>query len=130
MKQTKHKWIEVGERFTIAGVQYSDYLKVRNKIKLGQQVRFIGEPKNLYDFRAIRIEYAGVKIGYVPAGSTIQHNLWMCHKAGSHVIGVITFKAGATVAIQALAYKPKSLTQKEGEVHFAKMRAELSYQVK
>lgn len=130
MKQTKPKWQEVGERFTVAGVQYSDYLKVRSQLKLGCTVRFVGETRNIYDIRAIRIEYSGVKIGYVPANSTIQHNLWMCHKAGSHVVGVVTFKAGATIAIQALAHKPKPLTKQEGEVHFAKMRAELSYQVK
>lgn len=128
------KWTNVGERFNIAGVQYSDYQRATG-MKVGGQVRFVGEPANPYDKLAIRIEHKGVKLGYVPRNTTIQQWLWNKHKQGASIIGVITAinKNNPTYTmftVQALATKEKLVSQKEGEVHFAKMREELSYQYK
>lgn len=133
-KQKQTKWTEYGNRFSVAGVQYSDYQRVLSKMKLGEQVRFIGEPKNVFDNKAIRIEYKGVKIGYVPAASAIQLGLWSEHGAKSIVVGVVTAinknnPSWQLFTIQVLVKRiQKSLTRNQGEVEFAKMRAELSYQ--
>lgn len=133
-KQKQTKWTEYGNRFSVAGVQYSDYQRVLSKMKLGEQVRFIGEPKNVFDSKAIRIEYKGVKIGYVPAASAIQRGLWSEHGAKSIVVGVVTAinknnPSWQLFTIQVLVKRiQKSLTRNQGEVEFAKMRAELSYQ--
>jgi len=60
------KWTEYGGRFWITGVQYHDIKKVRGKLSLGKQVRFIGNPSNPYDKYAIRVMYEGTQIGWVP----------------------------------------------------------------
>ena len=134
MKVKQTKWIEYGNRFSVAGVQYSDYQRVIKKIKLGEQVRFIGEPSNAFDKYAIRIEYKGVKIGYVPANSAQQHGLWSEHGAHSVIVGVITAVNSSNptwhlITVQILVKRIiKPVSKQRGEVEFAKMKAELSYQ--
>jgi len=130
---SKQKWIEVGCRFSVAGVQYSDYQRVIDKMKLGERVAFIGELNNAFDNRAIRIEYKGTKIGYVPARTQEQSTLWHEHNKGSKCLGVITAvnknnPSWHLITLQILVARPKQiLSPKEGEVLFANMRADLSY---
>lgn len=130
----KLKWIPYGNRFSVAGVQYSDYQRVENKLKLGAQVRFIGERNNPFDRYAIRIEYDGTRIGYVPKSSAVQQGLWKEYAAKSIIIGVVTAvnktnPTWAMITVQILVKRTmaKRLSKEEGEVQFSKMRSELSY---
>lgn len=61
-------------RFTVAGLQYYDYQLLGSKLKAGAICKFVWEPRNKYDKNAIRIDVAGVKIGYVPAGKTHEYH--------------------------------------------------------
>lgn len=123
----KQQWEQLGDRFAVAGIQYSDYQRVQRKIKLGDQVRFIGEPRNPFDRMAIRIEYKETRIGYVPRGTNIQKFLWHTHNKGAIIIGVVTFITESTLVIGALA-KNLTVTKEQSEVLFSKLRDELSYQ--
>jgi len=58
----------------IAGVGFSDYKKVFSRLKEGQLLSLIWERSNKYDrdkganySNAIRIDFEGVKLGYVPS---------------------------------------------------------------
>ena len=89
LKETK--WENIEGRFNLAGVQYSDYQLVCVRLKPGTVVRFIGEPSNLYDKYAIRVETKeGIKLGYVPSRSIQQSELWECRSKKQKCIGVIT----------------------------------------
>lgn len=137
--KTTPKWIEYGSRFWIAGIKYFDLKPVRGKIALGQQVRFIGNPSNIWDNRAIRVMFNGHQIGWVPMDSAIQHGMWSEHGAGSRIIGVVTSMMINVpfmldrIMIQTLVLRKeqkKCLTKKQADVAFAKMKEELSYMVK
>lgn len=131
------KWTEYGGRFWITGVQYHDIKKVRGKLSLGKQVRFIGNPSNPYDKYAIRVMYEGTQIGWVPKGSAIQYGMWYEHGAKSRIIGVITSLSLTNVIncveVQTLVLRKPSRTKlpkKQADVLFSKMKEELSYMVK
>lgn len=130
------KWIEYGNRFWITGTQYCDIKKVRGKLSLGKQVRFVGNPSNPYDSFAIRVMFDGVQIGWVPKDSAIQHGMWSEHGAKSRIIGVITGlelrSSYNAVELQALILKrtKTKLPKQEADVLFSKMKEELSYMVK
>lgn len=52
--------------FHIAGFQYSRGPKLVSGMRAGQPLALVPEPQNAYDARAVRIDWRGVKIGYVP----------------------------------------------------------------
>jgi hypothetical protein len=54
-------------RFNIAGVQYGDY-QLAVGLKAGRPLSLTWERSNKHDPLAIRIDYAKVKLGYVPRG--------------------------------------------------------------
>lgn len=135
---TMKKWNEVGSRFCVAGVKFGDYQKVLKQLKLGAQVRFIGESSNKYDNLAIRIELNGTKLGYVPSSKNpkngnLQYDLWKLHNRGAVLIGVITAYCPTNstydmITIQALSKQVKTgVSKRVGDVEFSKMKAELSY---
>ena len=84
------KWETVGGRVHLAGVIYSDYQQVAKHLKPGTVLTLIGEPSNEHDRLAIRVEYKGVHIGYVPARSREQFAAWEAHKEGRKLIAVLT----------------------------------------
>lgn len=127
-KKTKTKWTTYPHRIQLAGVQYSDWQKVCGSAELGDQVRFIGEPNNQWDNKAIRVEYDGVKIGYLPRLSPVKDELWRLHDSGAVVVGVITFCSIDAVVISIMHTAPTPVTKERGEVLFSHMRSELSYQ--
>ena len=86
-KKQNTKAKELG-RFNVAGVQYSDYQKLSN-YRTPTPVKFFWERHNKYDDKAIRIEYEGVKIGYVPRGS-IQNELHELRENKISVEGILT----------------------------------------
>lgn len=91
MSKTKQpKWVNVEGRFNVAGVQYSDYQLVVGGLKPGMVCDLIGEPTNQYDNKAIRIEYKGIKLGYVPARSIQQSELWTYHEREIKLIAIVT----------------------------------------
>lgn len=65
--KTNKKQIELG-RENIAGVQYGDYELHDVKYKAGTQLKLSWEKNNIFDERAIRIDYNGIKLGYVKKG--------------------------------------------------------------
>lgn len=88
--KTVTKWVDIEGRFNVAGVQYSDYQLICGGIKAGTVVKLIGEPYNTNDKYAIRLEYRGIKLGYIPKFSIQQSELWRHHKAGRKCICVVT----------------------------------------
>jgi hypothetical protein len=68
MKTRKTKQLIELMRFSVAGVQYSDYQCVLG-LKPGRKVSLVWERSNPFDNMAIRLDVNGVKIGYVPRSS-------------------------------------------------------------
>ncbi len=54
------------EEFHIAGFQYHDGPQVLPSLSEGQELRLVNEPENPHDDKAVRLEYAGHHLGYVP----------------------------------------------------------------
>ncbi len=54
-------------RFSLAGVQYSDY-QICVGLRAGAKVTLTWERSNKFDDLAIRVDYCGKRIGYVPKG--------------------------------------------------------------
>lgn len=59
----------------VAGFQYHHGESLWSRLKPGVPLGLVREPNNSYDPRAVRIEFDGVKIGYVPRAenATIAH---------------------------------------------------------
>lgn len=88
--KTVLKWIDIEGRFNVSGVQYSDYQLICGGIKAGTVVELVGEPKNKFDNLAIRLQYRGIKIGYIPQFSIQQSELWRHRRANRKCICIIT----------------------------------------
>ena len=54
------------DQFLIAGFQYHEGAEVLRKLKVGTKLDLVPEFDNPYDPNAIRIEYKGTHLGYVP----------------------------------------------------------------
>jgi hypothetical protein len=50
----------------VAGFQYHDGETVWDRLRVGAPLSLMREPENSYDRRAIRLEWSGRKLGYVP----------------------------------------------------------------
>lgn len=50
----------------LAGSQYYDLLAVRPLLKVGDALNLVREPDNRHDLNAVRVEWQGHKLGYVP----------------------------------------------------------------
>lgn len=50
----------------LAGFQYYAGKQVWDELKIGDALTLIREPDNTYDVQAIRVEWRGIKLGYVP----------------------------------------------------------------
>jgi hypothetical protein len=50
----------------LAGFQYHEGKKLWEGIRVGDSLALVREPENAYDARAIRVEWHGHKLGYVP----------------------------------------------------------------
>lgn len=61
--------MQIKDRFSVAGVQYSDYQKIKGPVKIGTVLRAMREPKNPHDPKAIALYYGAHRIGYVPNGN-------------------------------------------------------------
>src|SRR5690606_23636533 len=55
-------------RFHVAGFRYYAGTTLIHTIRPGDRLTLVPEPANPHDRLAIRIEYRGIKIGYVPRG--------------------------------------------------------------
>lgn len=71
----------------VAGFQYHDAPKVWNDLKVGQPVALVREPNNEDDPRAVRVEWNGVMLGYLPRNE----NGAVCHQidAGKTITGEV-----------------------------------------
>lgn len=61
--------MKIKDRFSVAGVQYSDYQKIKGPVKVGTVLRAMREPKNPHDALAIALYYGAHRIGYIPKGN-------------------------------------------------------------
>lgn len=50
----------------LAGSQYYALAEVRSQLKVGDALKLVREPDNRHDVNAIRVEWRGQKLGYVP----------------------------------------------------------------
>jgi len=77
--------MEILASFFVAGVQFHELRTVSAEIKEGAILDLVLEPTNKYDPNAVRIEYEGTMLGYVPKkfSSTVAGNLTvgpvLCH---------------------------------------------------
>lgn len=120
---SKPKWIKVEGRTNLAGVQYSDYQLICVSLKPGTIVRLVGEPQNRYDNMAIRVEYKGISIGYIPARTVLQSELWNYHKRGAKIVAVITAfnknnPTWSAITIQCLRTQVEERTNKKFDIVF------------
>ena len=56
----------VVQRSPLAGYRHYDGGAVLRAMRAGDRLELVREPDNPYDARAIRVEWRGVKLGYVP----------------------------------------------------------------
>lgn len=50
----------------LAGFRYYEGKRLWNEMKVGDALQLVREPGNSYDANAVRVEWQGHKIGYVP----------------------------------------------------------------
>jgi hypothetical protein len=56
----------VVQRSPLAGFRHYDGGEVLRDLKPGDRLELVREPDNPYDANAVRVEWRGVKLGYVP----------------------------------------------------------------
>ena len=56
----------VVQRSPLAGFRHYDGGEVLRGLKPGDRLELVREPDNQYDANAVRVEWRGVKLGYVP----------------------------------------------------------------
>jgi HIRAN domain len=54
------------QRSPLAGYRHYGGASVLREMRAGDRLELVREPDNPYDSRAIRVEWRGVKLGYVP----------------------------------------------------------------
>ena len=54
------------DTFYVAGFQRYDGMTVVDRIKPGAVLKMVAEPENPYDPNAVKLEFDGVKLGYIP----------------------------------------------------------------
>jgi hypothetical protein len=71
----RHRVYRLG-RYPVAGFQYHEGVAIREKLRSGNQVSLVAEPQNPFDAQAVRIEFEGRQIGYLPQSqNTVIFNL-------------------------------------------------------
>ena len=50
----------------LAGFRYYEGKRLWSEMKVGDALQLVREPGNSYDFNAVRVEWQGHKLGYVP----------------------------------------------------------------
>lgn len=63
------------QRSSVAGFQFGEGEEVWDRLSTGALVTLVREPGNPYDERAVRVEWKGRKLGYVPR----RENAAVCH---------------------------------------------------
>lgn len=54
------------QRSPVAGFQYHKGQEIWESMRVGDELTLVREPENKYDPRAVRVEWQGYKLGYVP----------------------------------------------------------------
>ncbi len=54
------------QRSPVAGLRHYEASAVWRELKTGDRLELVREPENLYDSNAIRVEWRGRKLGYLP----------------------------------------------------------------
>lgn len=123
------KWKRLGNRISIAGVQYSDYQKIDKKLKLGKILALVGEPSNPFDCCAIRVEADGIHIGYIPKHSIEQSYIWEAHRKGRKVIAILTAinRTNPTWSWYSIEIKVSEcpVSVRQGKIYFGEIRDSL-----
>lgn len=65
-KVEQDKDYKVTHKFFIAGVRFHELNSVIDEIAEGNKLTLIPEPSNKFDPNAVKIEYQGFMLGYVP----------------------------------------------------------------
>lgn len=78
------------QRAQLAGFQYHNGETVWPLLTLGTPLDLVREPDNRYDQRAVRIDWQGQKLGYVPRidNAAISHLLDIGQPVSAEIIGL------------------------------------------
>jgi len=77
----------------VAGYQYHAGRKVWSQLRVGDALSLVREPENVYDARAIRVEWRGEKLGYVPRAGN--EDLAQLMDQGAHLTArIVHLQAG------------------------------------
>lgn len=63
--------------FYVAGVKHHKLFSVINEIEEGKKLNLVLEPTNTFDPYAVRIEYEGTMLGYVPKKHSEEVYQWI-----------------------------------------------------
>ena len=89
--KSKPKWENIEGRVNLAGVQFSDYQRLSASVlKPSLILKLVWERNNPHDNKAIRVEHAGISLGYIPRNTIHQSELHNAHKNGYKCIAVLT----------------------------------------
>lgn len=56
----------ISDEFYIAGFQYHAGPSLVRRLRAGRRVELVAEPANPHDSLAVRVDYRGAKLGYIP----------------------------------------------------------------
>ena len=59
------------QRSPVAGFQYHQGEAVWSSLEVGTALSLVREPDNRYDYRAVRVDWQGQKLGYVPRSDNV-----------------------------------------------------------
>lgn len=83
-------------KFNAAGLKYSSFGVVKRKIIPGTEIKLEFEPENQYDSNAVRLEYFGEFVGYVPSDLTLEDAIinerpFVVNKVGDDTLEIVQF---------------------------------------
>ncbi|MDR0234314.1 MAG: HIRAN domain-containing protein [Zoogloeaceae bacterium] len=78
------------QRSPVAGFQYHQGKAIWSSLKVGASLSLVREPDNIHDERAVRVDWQGRKIGYVPYvdNAAISHLMDAGHVLHAEIIAL------------------------------------------
>lgn len=77
-----------------AGLRYHDAKAVWDQMKVGDALILVREPTNPYDSNAVRIEWNGHQLGYIPRAenAAVARQMDRCNKLAARITKLTTYR--------------------------------------